>query len=274
LDFPFSILLEMRMHSPFPGMDPYLETYWRDIHTSLMIYSRDAIQDQLPADLFARVEESVSVDTEEGLRSVSPDVRVVEGHTTELEAESAGAAVAVVEPMVVPVDEPLTERHIEIIDVASGGRVVTTMEFLSPSNKIPYAGRDKYVQKQKEYLAGGVNLVEVDLIRNGIFTVAVPLMNIPPRGRGTYYVCIRRAARPTKAFVYGLALREPLPAIRIPLRPTDCDVALHLQQVIDLAYDRGRYGVSIDYTVDPDPPLSPVDARWADELLRNTGRRP
>jgi hypothetical protein len=28
------------MPSPFPGMDPYLEVHWRDIHASLIIYSR------------------------------------------------------------------------------------------------------------------------------------------------------------------------------------------------------------------------------------------
>jgi len=27
------------MKSPFPGMDPYLERYWRDLHQSLIIYT-------------------------------------------------------------------------------------------------------------------------------------------------------------------------------------------------------------------------------------------
>ena len=256
------------MRSPFPGMDPYLEIHWRDVHTALMIYARDAIQDQLPGDLVARVEESVSIDSEEASRTVSPDVWVVESGVGQSDAEPAGAASAVVEPVVVAVDEPLTERRLEIADSSSGCRVVTVLEFLSPSNKIPHDGREKYIQKQREYLAGGVNLVEVDLIRNGIFTVAVPLMNVPRRARGTYYVCVRRASRPREAFVYGLSLRNPLPTIRIPLRPTDRDVTLDLQQLVDLAYQRGRYAATIDYTLDPDPPLSPVDARWADELLR------
>jgi hypothetical protein len=253
-------------------MDPYLEAHWRDVHTRLMVYTVDAIQDQLPGDLFARVEESVSIDTDDGSRAVSPDVRVVEFAESTWSEEPAGAATAVAEPIVVPVDEPFTDRHIEIID-GSGGRVVTAIEFLSPSNKIPHDGRDKYVHKQREYLAAGVNLVEVDLIRNGLFTIAVPLMNVPPRARGTYYVCVRRAARPADAFVYGFPLREPLPTVRIPLRATDRDITLNLQQVITLAYDRGRYAATIDYTIDPDPPLGPVESRWADELLRAARRR-
>ena len=64
--------------SPFPGMDPYLEAHWRDVHTSMMTYIRDQIQEQLPYDLVARVEETVSVDYEDSSRSIAPDVRVVE----------------------------------------------------------------------------------------------------------------------------------------------------------------------------------------------------
>ncbi len=45
------------MHSPFPGMNPYLEQYWADIHQRLSINSSDALQKQLPGDLRARVNE-------------------------------------------------------------------------------------------------------------------------------------------------------------------------------------------------------------------------
>jgi hypothetical protein len=43
--------------NPLPGMNPWLEAYWGDIHTSLTTYARDAIQVQLPPDLQARVED-------------------------------------------------------------------------------------------------------------------------------------------------------------------------------------------------------------------------
>lgn len=54
------------MKSPFPGMDPYLEQYWGDVHTTLMVYARNQINESLPDDLQARVEESLSVETDEG----------------------------------------------------------------------------------------------------------------------------------------------------------------------------------------------------------------
>ena len=51
---------------------------------------------------------------------------------------------------------------------------------------------------------------------------------------------------PTEAEVVPIPLREPLPNIPIPLRPTDGDVVLKLQPLLDACYRRGRYG-SIDY---------------------------
>lgn len=50
------------MASPFPGMDPYLEQFWRDVHASLIIYARDQLQTRLPAGLRVRVEERVVVE--------------------------------------------------------------------------------------------------------------------------------------------------------------------------------------------------------------------
>jgi len=45
------------MASPFPGMDPYLESHWRDIHARLVIYACDALQGVLPSALRARVDQ-------------------------------------------------------------------------------------------------------------------------------------------------------------------------------------------------------------------------
>ena len=53
------------MESPFPGMDPYLEGHWGDVHTSLIVYARNQINAQLPNDLQARVEESLAVEVDE-----------------------------------------------------------------------------------------------------------------------------------------------------------------------------------------------------------------
>ena len=50
-------------------------------------------------------------------------------------------------------------------------------------------------------------------------------------------------------------------------------LALDLQAVLDRCYEEGRYDGDIDYREEPDPPLSSDDARWAEALLREQGRR-
>src|SRR5437870_7625262 len=63
--------------SPFPGMDPYLEQHWEDVHQRLIVYACDALQPHLPEDLRARVEERVFIESEsERLRHIVPDVHV------------------------------------------------------------------------------------------------------------------------------------------------------------------------------------------------------
>ena len=221
------------MRSPFPGMDPYLALHWRDTHAALVVYASDHLNQVLPIDLVARIDGSEWFD------------------------ES---------------DHEHVERHILILDVGSDDRRITQIKFLSPSNKIPGPDRLRYLRKQQDYLDGGVNLVEVDLIRSGIFTLAVPVGSIDQHFRTDYQICVRRMMRPDEAEIYRAPLREKLPTIRIPLRPKDKDVPLDLQDLIDQCYRRGRYN-TINYNADPAPPLSLPDARWADELLRTAGLR-
>lgn len=71
------------MNSPFPGMDPYLEKHWRDVHHNLITYSRDQIQTRLPSHLRARVEERMFVEADAGEnRNIYPDMHVVERGST------------------------------------------------------------------------------------------------------------------------------------------------------------------------------------------------
>ena len=256
------------MSSPFPGMDPYLESHWRDVHTRVITYICDQIQEQLPSDLVARVEESVSVDAEDGARLIAPDVSVVE----DFEHAAMGvqsASVAVAEPLLVLEEVPQTARHVQILDVSSGERVVTAIEVLSPTNKLTVSGREDYRRKQRDYLNAGVNLVEIDLLRGGQHVLAAALEFIPEERRRTYMMSVRSRTR-TK--VFGASLCEPLPVIPIPLRPTDRDVSLNIQQIIDQVYDRGRY-TKLNYQLYPEPPFSPEDTAWVETLLHEKGRR-
>ena len=264
------------MPSPFPGMDPYLESHWRDVHHRLIIYASDAIQEALPAELRARVEERVVLDTPEGLaHPLFPDARVIE-----YPPQRQGRILSVIHrstptPLILEaVLEPLTEGYIEIIDAGSGNRVVTIIEVLSPTNKLPGDGREAYQRKQREICHSDTNLVEIDLLRTGPHVVAVPRNSIRPDFRAPYLVCVRRATTPTKAEVYPAPLAQKLPTVAIPLRPADADVPLDVQALIEQCYRKGRYEGDLDYRRDPDLPFTGPDAEWVAELLRDKGLRP
>jgi hypothetical protein len=253
-------------------MDPWLEATWRDVHSRLIIGIANHLQHQLPASLVARAEETVLVDLQDERPSlVRPDVGVIEPRTGGSGIATMEPPVAVAKPFIVHVPEPEIDRHIEIIDVSSGGRVVTAVEVLSPSNKLPGRGRDAYESKQRDFIAAGVNLVEIDLVRKGRWAFSVDEDAWGAHERPPYMVCVFQATRPGLRAIYPLPLREPLPRIAIPLRATDREVALDLQAVLSQAYEDGRYEL-IDYGRPLYPPLPAEDAAWTAELLRKAGK--
>jgi hypothetical protein len=257
-------------------MDPYVEQFWGDVHQTMINRARAAIQRLLPADLVARIDERVIVEPSEAHhRRIVPDVRVLEREKREEPALRASNGVAVAEPLIIRIeeDEPVREGYIEIVDLKSGRRVITVIEILSPSNKLPGAGRELYLKKQEDLKHGGVSLVEIDLIRTGNHVLMVPLSRLPGGKPAQYAACIRRAWKPFDLEYYPLALRARLPAIAIPLRSEDPFVPLDLQTVFEQCWEEGRYGDDIDYREDADPPLAGDDAQWADALLRDQGRR-
>jgi len=80
-------------------------------------------------------------------------------------------------------------------------------------------------------------------------------------------VCVTRAPWSGQHEFYILPLRQKLPAIRVPLRRADPDVALDLQLLVDQTYERGRYGSVLDYSQAPRPALPDQEASWARQVL-------
>ena len=162
------------------------------------------------------------------------------------------AAVAVAEPVevVTLIEEEIRELRVEVID-ASRRQVVTVIEVLSPTNKIPNSrGQESYRRKRAEVLASQSHWVEVDLLRDGERLVAAELMPY-----GDYFVHVSRVERRPSGKVWPIRLPQPLPAIPIPLRAPDPDVKLDLQQVLTTVYDRSSYDLTIDYGNEPIPAL-------------------
>lgn len=262
------------MASPFPGMDPYLESHWGDVHTSLVTYARDRLNKMLPRDLRARVEERVVVEAPEEERRIVPDVRIHQLESAGTKRGRMASGVATADPVVVLLDEETVERFIEIRDASKKHQVVTVIEVLSPTNERPGKGQDEHLKKQYKLRSSGVSLVEIDLLRRGDRLLPFPVEHLRVEQRTPYLVCVSRAWKPRQVELYPMALAEPLPTIQIPLRPTDPDAPLNLQQLIEQCYENGSYTDDIDYRAEADPPLEGDDSRWANDLLRKQGQRP
>jgi hypothetical protein len=168
------------------------------------------------------------------------------------------AGVAIDEPLEVMtvVEEEIHEARLEIVD-SQGGSIVTVIELLSPTNKMPGAdGRESYLKKRRDVLRSPTHLVEIDLLRRGRRTF--PVETLPPCD---YFVHVSPSNRRPKGDVWAIRLAQRLPTIRIPLSGSDAPVSLDLQSCLSLAYENAGYDLTIDYTADP-PARRSVMPTW------------
>ncbi len=261
------------MSSPFPGIDPYLESqgYWPDFHASLTTYCRDALNDVLPESYEARLGEQLRLVERRALqaRTVLPDVAILEGgpgRTSSAQSETA-AGVLTLEPVTIdlPVEEIEEVRDLWIeIRYRPERDLVTAIEILSPTNKLG-EGYWQYQSKRRSLIRQNVHLVELDLLVRG---QRLPMgQNLPA---GDYFAFVSRADRRLKSDVYAWSVRHHLPGIPIPLRAPDPDVVLELPAIFAVAYERGRYARALDYDAPLDLPLAASDRAWAEEHARHT----
>jgi len=262
---------------PFPGVDPYLENplYWRGFHNGLITFTTAALNAVLPAGFAANYEERVYVIPPE--RSLYPDVLVLH-RPSDLPAPGGGAT-AVAEPgaphgILTAYPEEMHEGFVEVRSAEDWDQVVTIIEVLSPTNKAAGSvGREEYLQKQVEILRSETHLLEIDLLRRGMHTVAAPLEGLRRRDRWDGLICLHRSTRRYDYGFWFIRIQEPLPLVRVPLTPGVPDILLDLQPIYDRAYDAGPYLRRVSYRDDPPIPLEGDDAEWADALLREKGLR-
>ena len=194
-------------------------------------------------------------------RSAYPDVKIVERFGRIPDGVGVRSQASVL--------EPATETYINILE-ADSLKLVTVIEVLSHSNKLPGDGQRLYRQKQAELAESGVSLVEIDLLRRGDRVLTLPASQIPRRVRTTYQACVRRGWCSWRYEIYPVPLQAPLPRMNIPLRERDKDIHLDLQAVLEQAYRKGRYHLTLDYRKPADPPLTGADGKWARALLKKS----
>jgi hypothetical protein len=247
-------------------MDPYIEAsgLWGDFHGSMLAAIRAELNQRLPEGYAATIELYVWTPerkTAGRRRRVEPDVYVREEKRRPL--QSAGTT-AVVAPntIVLPAVERRKRRHIKIVDVRTK-QVITVVELLSPSNKEAGDDRKNYLDKRNEYLANGLNLVEIDLLRSGQRS---PLGDPPPT-IADFFVMVCRGWEFPRAGFWTFTIRDPLPEIPIPLIQELPESTLPLRACVDRAYDEGRYADSLSYAESLRPRLGKEDAAWVRKLL-------
>jgi Protein of unknown function (DUF4058) len=273
------------MPSPFPGMDPYLENpaVFGNLHHDFIVLAKEALQSKLPAPFYARSNDRTWIDLAE--RPVKPDTRVrvaAAYQPRRLDPQVGGVAMVeapVNEPIVIHVAHDECREAFAEIYAGRGTdrRLVTTIEVLSPTNKGRSGqGRKLYLEKQQELLNSEVHLIEIDLLRDGTHTTAVPLRELRRHAPAyDYHVCVHRFDQWGDFLVYPIGIRSPLPRIEVPLLPGDGSVPLDLQAVFNRCYDVGPYRHEVNYETDEVlPPLAREDAEWARELIAAEDQAP
>jgi hypothetical protein len=266
---------EFLMKSPFPGMDPYIESrgLWGDFHHNLISEIQRALALAAPERYLVRAGERsyVVLVEEEGKTShpFYPDVSVTTARRKKTSRKTGGTAVAEpalsAEPVLMRafIEEDHREAFVEIYEATPEQRLVTCIKVLSPSNKRPNTpGWDIYLRKRQSLLLGETNLVEIDLLRGGR---RMPMLDPWPASPCT--ILVARAKRYDLCRVWPIHFRIPAPSVPIPLAKPDPDIPLELQPMIEAIYRRSRYDRTIDYTKPLDPPLDAAEALWLEEQL-------
>ncbi len=255
------------MPSPFPGMDPFLESYlWPDVHATLASNIRQRLVPLLRPKYVVRLEVSVVEDKapEEEIGVMYPDVDILRDWSKQSSpVKSSVATAATPATLTVPVLTPVTVKliSVHILDRA-GGQLVTSIEILSPVNKHE-PGANDYQLKRQRMIEAGIHLIEFDLLRRGKRAIKHPQLK-----QASYVIALTRA-KTGRTDIWSLSLKDALPKIPLPLLPIDDDVILDVQTLLTDCYDEAAYELSIDYTETPPPPeLSDEDKQFVQGLLK------
>ena len=248
------------MPSPFPGMDPYLESeLWQEFHDRFA----EQISEQLtphihPKYVIALAKRYVLTYSIPGIYAPQKANILFGVQPVEVTADCPGVTEPAVE-LASPLPEEIPLVSIEIRDIAER-RLVTVIEILSPANKHSDGVR-VYHRRRTALLRTSVHLLEIDLLRHG---ERIELLGEPPPA--TYYAYLSRVQRRPYTQVWPIGLHQSLPILPVPLLPPDSDVPLNLQVALNTCYDQGGYEGILDYTT-PLPKFKSDDQAWIADIL-------
>ncbi len=252
------------MKSPFPGMDPFLESQkWRDFHASLIYGVREFLTSRLTPRYVVDIEEAIYLDEEtgNGEQVRYPDVSIREGDLGEPAPTYSEVSAVAVMPVIYTLPRPklYRQRYLALRERESK-RLITMIEVLSPTNKSE--GFLQYEEKRQQVFSRPIHLVELDLLRGGRRPPTVE-----PLQPNDYYAFVCRHEQRPQVQVYAWSLRQPMPPVGIPLKGASEQIELDVQSVFDTLYDRAGYAYSLNYDAPVEPAVSKKDAAWIREAL-------
>ena len=254
------------MPSPFPGMNPYLQSpgIWPEVHNRLIVAISIALAPSLHPKYYAAIEKRNYLATPEDSIVIGiPDVSVVVERDDKASTRSSRQATATLsqpEIVTLPLPEEVTERYLEIRDTETAS-VITTIEILSPKNKRNGEGKTAYLKKRQQILATQTHLIEIDLLRG-----QTPM---PVGGQilTDYRILVSRSDTRPKAELYGFNLVDPIPVFAIPVRSGDVEPQIDLKTLLDDVYDQSGYGFRLDYQRPINPALTETEQQWVRDIL-------
>jgi Protein of unknown function (DUF4058) len=251
------------MPSPFPGMDPYLESpdLWPEVHHRLIsAIAIDIAPSLRPKYRVAIEKRTYLTDADQTIEVGVPDIAVLAQTPNRITA-TATRSVSDSVTVTLPVPHEMNEGYLEIREVATG-RVITVIEVLSPTNKRSGKGQDAYEEKRRQVLSSPTHLIEIDLLRSGT----------PPQTLGTinpshYRILVGRKEHRPQAQLYAFNVQQPIPCFSLPLVANDEEPIVDLNLLLNQIYDQASFDLTLDYEAEANPPLKADDRTWARNWL-------
>jgi hypothetical protein len=222
------------MNSPFPGMNPYLESenLWPTFHQNIV----NCLYQMLLPNLVDRYRSRI----------------VLREYQTE-------------EPLFTSILRIDHREYFLEIRNRNDDKLVTVVDLASPTNRTTGTGRQKILECRQQAGPQRVNLVLIDVVLSGR-----SVLDLPKEGQPAYdyNVSVTRAVQPDRMEIYTGMLEKRLPRFKIPLAADDRDTIVDLQTIFQRAYELGQFASKIEYEKDPKVPLAEERREWLDQLLR------
>jgi hypothetical protein len=222
------------MRSPFPGMNPYLESEktWPAFQHQLVSAIYQLLLPALVDQYRTRVQDREFI-TEE--------------------------------PLFTSIIKTTHHEHFIEVRHRTTDRLITLIEVVSPANRLFNTGKTALVEARKSALAEGANVLWIDLILQGQSPLNIQNRNENPFD---YHLALTRANLPTTVELYTNQMAKRLPRCKVPLASEEAELVLDVQQAVNRAYELGHFAAKVEMKGLPPGKWSPEQEAWLQSILK------